>query len=236
MERNNRNTSLVPQRRQQAVTPWEERNWLSPFGDFGASPWDMMRRMREDMDQVFGQFFGPSAPSYARGEQAQRWSPSIDISEDDKEWTVEIDLPGVNRDSIQVEVDHNQLRIRAEMRQETQEPSPQAQQTQQGQQAQQGQQGQTRQYHRRERRYGYFERTFPLPENVDEESVRCDFRDGVLICHLPKSGEPFYRARRIPIGEGAQTALSGNTENNQQGTTGSATPAQEMSNQQKGKK
>jgi HSP20 family protein len=215
MQRNDRGTSLVPQRRQQALAPWEERDWLSPSGFFGASPWEMMRRMREDMNQVFGQFFGPSALADWGGAQGQQmWSPSIDISENDKEWTVEIDLPGVNRDNINVEVDHNQLCIRVEMRQETQEPPPQVSQGQQAQQTQQGQQGQQepwRQYHRRERRYGYFERAFTLPENVDQENVRCDFRDGVLICHLPKTGEPAYRGRRIPIGEGAQTAISGQT-------------------------
>jgi HSP20 family protein len=156
--------------------------------------------MREDMDRTFGQFFGPSALTGRGGEWGQQmWSPNVDISEDDKEWTVEIDLPGVERDNVQVEVDHSQLRIRAEMRQETQ-----------NQPQQEGQQNQpARQYHQRERQYGYFERTFTLPDNVDEENVRCDFRNGVLTCHLPKTGEPSYRGRRIPISGDAQTATPG---------------------------
>jgi len=172
----------------------------------------MMRRMREDMDRMMGQFFGSSGMTGWGGESGrQMWSPGVDISEDDKEWTIEIDLPGVSRDNIDVEVHNNQLHIRAEMRQESENFSPTGQQWQQGQQALQGQQGQwaqepSRQYHRRERRYGFFERTFPLPENVDEENVRCDFRDGVLTCHLPKSQQALPQARHITIGDGTQTA------------------------------
>jgi len=222
MQRNGQPNSLVPRRQQEDLSRWDEGEWFNPQKFFNASPWEMMRRMREDMDHMMGQFFGPSMLTGWGGESSrQMWSPGVDISEDDKEWTIEIDLPGVSRDNIHVEVHNNLLHIRAEMRQESQDfaPNQQGQPAQQGQQGQQGQwaQGPSRQYHRRERRYGYFERTFPLPENVEEENVRCDFRDGVLTCHLPKSQQAIQQARRIAIGDGTQAAQQGQAQPATQG-------------------
>jgi HSP20 family protein len=221
MERKNQNASLVPQRRQQGLSPYDERDWFGPA--FGGSPCELMRRMREDMDRAFGQFFTPFAFAGRGGEQGPSWwRPNVDNSEDENEWTIEIDLPGVDRDNVNVEIDHSQLRIRAEMRQEQNQPS-QDQQEQQNQQGQQGWQQPSRQYHQRERSYGYFERTFALPENVDEENVRCDFRNGVLVCHLPKTEQTNYRGRRIPIGEGSQAAIQGQNQPNSQAQTSTST-------------
>lgn len=227
MERNNQNTSLVPQRRQQGLAPYDERDWFGP--SFGGSPWEIMRRMREDMDRTFGQFFGPGAFSGRGGEQGQQlWRPNVDISEDDNEWTIEIDLPGVDRDNVNVEIDHNQLRIRAEMRQE-QDWSQPGQQDQQGEQNPQQPQRSARQYHQRERSYGYFERSFSLPENVDEENVRCDFRNGVLICHLPKTEQTSYRGRRILISDGAQASGQNLSQGGTQAKSKSSSSEQEKS-------
>jgi HSP20 family molecular chaperone IbpA len=122
----------------------------------------------------------------------------------------------VKRDDIDVQVQNHALFLRAEMRQEqTQEPQGQQAGAQgQGQQAtgqghQGGAQGQGRQWHTRERRYGFFERIIPLPDNVDEENVSCEFRDGVLTIHIPKMAPAGTRGRRIPIGEGSSQQLSG---------------------------
>ena len=182
-----------------------------PDAFFNASPWQLMRRMQDEMDRMFGETFsgfGSLAPRYGdqSGGGTPTWNPSIDISEDQKEYRIEVDLPGVNKDGIQVEVNRGQLTIRAEMRQESDTGKPE-QQTSQPQQ-QQGSQPQ-RQYLRRERRFGYFERSFPLPDDVNQDQIQCDFRDGVLTCHLAKSENAQTHARRIPVGEGGQQQITG---------------------------
>jgi HSP20 family protein len=206
------------------------------FGTFGGaftgSPWQMMRRMQEDMDRLFGHIFtGESGSGGTWGgsplaQAKQVWAPSVDISHTDREWSIEADLPGVNRDDIDVQVQNGYLILTAELRQEQETPQGQTpgQGQTQGQTQGQGQGQGQRQYHRRERRYGYFQRVVPLPENADEENISCDFRNGVLTIHVPKARTEQTRGRRIPIGEAAGaggrlgTGTTGTT-----GTTGRST-------------
>ena len=179
----------------------------SPEDFFGQSPWQAMRRMQEDLDRLFGGFFAQDiGMEPARGGRAmQQWAPSVDVSETDKEWCVEADLPGVRKDDINVELRDNQLTISAEMREELEQGQPAGQQGQQqgtqGQQRAQGQspQEQGRQYHARERRYGRFVRAMTLPENVNPDQISCDVRDGVLTLHIPKAEDQRRQPRRIPV-------------------------------------
>jgi len=162
------------------MASWRESAGGSSW--FDASPWQMMRRMQEDMDRVFGQFLGGQS---SQGETGSRtsWAPSVDVSESDREWCIEAELPGVNKDQIEVHVQNHQLVVRAEMR-DQQEQQPQ---------------GEQRRYHFRERRYGYFQRVFPLPESITEEDISCEFRNGVLTVHVPKRELSQPQARRVPI-------------------------------------
>jgi len=198
-----RNEDQMPMRRERGsdLAPWYEGGGFgSSF--FGSSPWQMMRRMQDDMDRMFSQFFGGSggggamAPAGQQG-SLQQWAPNVDISQNDQEWCVEVDLPGVKKEDIHAEVRDHHLFLRAEMRQEESSQDRPAQ----GSPAQANQPGQ-RQYHHRERRYGYFQRVLPLPENIDEAKVSCDFRDGVLTIHLPKTPQALQQGRRIPVGTG----------------------------------
>lgn len=181
-----------------------ESDWgIVPMADIGfESPWQMMRRMQEDMDRVFSQLmpsmFGGELPQRgATGSMTampamQQWAPSVDISQTEREWCVEADLPGVNRDQIEVQVQDHHLVLSAQMRQETEEDTGGDGQPGRGQAG-------GRRYHRRERRFGTFQRVIPLPENVDEEQIRCDFSNGVLTIHIPKARQAQGGPRRIPI-------------------------------------
>ncbi len=193
----------VPRRNpEQGLLPLGGGSLFDPSTFLGASPWQMMRRMQEDMDRLFSQVFtGALTPALAAAPQ-QMWSPGVYISEDDREWRVEADLPGVQQDNLDIQVRDNALILRAQMRQEQEQP--QEGQAQNGNE-QQGKQGQQRQYYQRERRYGFFERVLPLPESVDEENIRAKFRDGVLAVHLPKAQQAASPGRRIPIGSGQQS-------------------------------
>jgi HSP20 family protein len=161
------------------IAPWRESGGSSWFE---GSPWQMMRRMQEDMDRVFGQFLSGQGD---QGNTANRtsWAPSVDVSETDREWCIEAELPGVNKDQIEVHVQNHQLIVRAEMRdQQEQQPD-----------------GDPRRYHYRERRYGYFQRVFPLPESITEDDISCEFRNGVLTVHVPKREPSQPQGRRVPI-------------------------------------
>lgn len=186
-----RNGERLPARRSQEweLTPGNEGDWLQPSSIFSSSPWQMMRRMQEDMDRLFDQVWGGggrqgtlAGPSAAAGMQ---WAPSIDVSQTDREWCIEADLPGVNKDDINVQVQDHHLILTAELNQEEQPEGGNGQQQ--------------RQYQRRERRYGFFQRVVPLPENTNEEEISCDFRNGVLAVHIPKTEQSRQGARRIPV-------------------------------------
>jgi len=125
-------------------------------------------------DEVFNRFFQRTAP--ARGEP-DTWSPSVDIKETDKAFTLCVDLPGVDRDAIKVNVDRGVLTINAEMKQE------------------ETKEGET--WHVTERRYGSFQRSFRLPETIDATKVQAQHKNGVLELMLPKA--PTAAAHTIPI-------------------------------------
>jgi HSP20 family protein len=214
-----RSEDYLPARRGQSGS-------LMPEGQAGgygssylsASPWQMMRRMQEDMDRVFGQFFGGTATSGQAGEGTapglQQWAPSVDVSESDKEWCIEAELPGVKKDDIDVQVRDQYLILRARLNAD-QEPQGKGEaqgSPQQGDhQKKNGQheQPQQRQYHQRERRWGYFERVLSLPDNADEEKIACDFDNGVLTVHVPKTEPAQQQGRRVPISAGQTGSPSG---------------------------
>lgn len=205
-----RNEDSLPMRRGQGteLSPWSQESFWSPSTFFSSSPWQLMRRLQEDMDGLFGHFFGSQGTG--GGQQAPmpqqsavtRWAPRMDICETDKEWQVEAELPGVKADNIDVRIQDHHLILRAETREEEAQPAeaqagPGDGGRAQGEQA--GQQTSQRRYAHRERRYGFFERILPLPENVDEQNIRCEFQDGVLTLHLPKSKPSSQQSQRIPI-------------------------------------
>jgi len=228
MARYDQNLPATRGREGQGLSRYNQGSYLSPVfpSFFDASPFQMMRRMQEDMDRIFGPLFGSNSgmmPSFPAG--MQRFQPSVDISEDDKEYSIDVDLPGVRPEDVDVQVHNDHLILRSTLRQES---GSEPQQTAAGQQGtagqtppqaatsgqkdwQQSQSEQQRQYHRRERQFGYFERVFPLPQNVDQQNIRCDFKDGVLTCHLPKTGEiEPPQGRRIPVNATGAT-MTGST-------------------------
>jgi HSP20 family protein len=198
------------QNSERALMPFFSGNDLVSPGAaiLSISPWQMMRRMQEDMDLLLNQVLSGTAAAPQDGQseqqragQMQIWSPRVDVSEDDREWRIEAELPGVKQDDISIQVQNDALILRAQLRQDQEVLAGPTDGQQQGKSAQEQQQ---RRYYRSERRFGYFERVLPLPENVDEENIRADFRDGVLMIRLPKKAQTTQQqGRRIPIGGSA---------------------------------
>ena len=103
----------------------------------------------------------------------------MDISEDDKEYLIKAEVPEVDKKEVKVAVQEGVLTIQGERKQEKEEKG--------------------RKFHRVERSYGSFVRSFSLPENVAEDKLRAEFKDGVLLVHLPKAEKPKARAVEVKV-------------------------------------
>jgi HSP20 family protein len=131
--------------------------------------WDPFREL-EEMSSRLNRFFGQAAPrqlSDDGGEALADWAPPIDIQETEVEYLIHADLPAVKKEDVKVSVQEGMLAVEGERRQEKEEKG--------------------RRFHRVERSYGKFVRRLALPTDVDQEKVAAEFKDGVLIVHLPKS-------------------------------------------------
>jgi HSP20 family protein len=95
------------------------------------------------------------------------WSPLVDIAEDEKEYLIKVELPEVQKDDVKVTVENGTLTLRGERKAEKEEKG--------------------RKFHRMERFYGRFERSFSIPEDADGGNVKAEYKDGVLRVHLAKS-------------------------------------------------
>jgi HSP20 family protein len=107
------------------------------------------------------------------------WAPLVDISEDEKEFLVKAELPGLKKEEVKVTIDNGVLTISGERKTEKEEK--------------------TKRLHRVERAYGKFERSFTLPDTADPGKVKADFEDGVLQVHLAKSEKAKATAREVQI-------------------------------------
>lgn len=105
------------------------------------------------------------------------WSPLVDITEDDHEYLFKADLPEMKKEDVKVTVENGILSISGERRVEKEEKK--------------------KKYHRIERAYGSFERTFMVPEDAEVAKMAAEFMDGVLKVHLPKS--PTAKPKTIEV-------------------------------------
>lgn len=144
--------------------------------------YDPFRDLRSLQDEVNRLFTGNVGRSFddegiARGS----WHPSVDIYENKEQIVLEAELPGMNREDFDLSIENNIVTLRGERRFEKKDD--------------------TDNYHRVERAYGSFTRSFTLPNTVTAEGASADYRNGVLRVTIPKREET--KARRIEVkGEG----------------------------------
>lgn len=147
--------------------------------------WDPFREL-EDMNERLNRVFGRA--NLARSSEAASkdalvgfdWAPTVDISESAEEFQIKAELPEVKKEDVKISIEDGVLRISGERKQEKEE--------------------QGKKWHRVERTYGSFMRTFTLPSNVDDSKVRADYKDGVLTLRLPKSAQAKPKSVDIKIG------------------------------------
>jgi HSP20 family protein len=137
----------------------------NPARDLATWPSDLFGIQRE-MNKMFdGVFRGTGDEDYS----FSSWTPAVDIAEHDDEYLVKVELPGVNKDEVKLTLENNILTIRGEKKQEKETKKEN--------------------YHRVERSYGSFQRSFTLPAAVKSDKIDASYKDGILKVSLPKAEE-----------------------------------------------
>jgi len=136
-----------------------------------------------DVDDVFDRFFAESMRRWPRQGAAtqppREWAPAADVSETDGEYVIKAELPEVRKEDVSITVQDGVLTLAGERKQEKVDEQEKV--------------------HRIERFYGSFARRFALPENADEQGIRAESRDGVIVIHIPKQRVVEPQPRQIQI-------------------------------------
>ena len=130
---------------------------------------DTLRDLQNMSDRIDRLLAGRNIPSAGRDEAMALvdWAPAVDVMETDEEFQIRAELPGVEKKDVKLSVENGVLLISGHREQEKEEKG--------------------KRYHRIERAYGNFARSFTVPEAVDAEKVTAEFKNGVLTVRLPKS-------------------------------------------------
>jgi HSP20 family protein len=140
---------------------------------------DPFAAMRQEMDKIFSQFgSGLEMAPFEKSALAE-WSPRINVSETEKEIQVTAELPGIEEKDVEVTLDNGVLLIKGEKKAEKEEKN--------------------KNYHRVERSYGSFMRSFALPHEVEDDKAEAAFKNGVLTVKLPKTFEAQQAVKKIAI-------------------------------------
>jgi HSP20 family protein len=137
---------------------------------------DLMTTQRE-FDRLFKEAF---SPMFNEGELSTRtWAPPVDIYENENDIVLKAELPGVDPKDVEVRVEDSTLYLKGERKfeKETKEEN----------------------YHRVERSYGSFARSFSLPNSINSEKVKAEYKDGLLTLTLPKREEAKPKTIKIDI-------------------------------------
>ncbi|MFM1941352.1 MAG: hypothetical protein RI897_334 [Verrucomicrobiota bacterium] len=156
------------------LTRWENR-------------WNPFREMEDLQNRIFGLLHRNYGKQALRGEGETeeamavcQWAPLVDVAEDEKGYSIKAELPEVKKEDVHVTVENGVLTINGERKFETEEKG--------------------RRYHRVERAYGSFTRSFTMPEDAESDHVTAEFRDGVLNVRITKSEKARPKSIEVKVG------------------------------------
>jgi len=152
-----------------ALTRWDAFRW-DPFKEL------------EEINERFGRIVGQLPARHEVGREAMTavdWVPTVDVAEDEKEYLIKAEIPEVDKKDVKLTVQDGVLTIQGQRKKETEEKN--------------------KRFHRIERMYGTFVRSFMLPENAAEDKMKAEFKDGMLLIHLPKAEKPKARALEVKV-------------------------------------
>jgi HSP20 family protein len=148
------------------------------------NPFGLLRQMTKEFDRMFdeGAFRVPFFDKVAKTE----WIPGIDVFEKDNKLVTKIDLPGMKKEDIKIEVADGYLAISGERKTEAEEKNDN--------------------YYRCEREYGSFYRSVPLPDGATAENIKATFAEGVLEVSVPLPLKAVEKPKTVTIEEPAKAA------------------------------
>lgn len=132
------------------------------------NPWREFETFSDSVNQICGHNFSPSA-WLGDEPDLRNLRPVIDIYDNDRKIVIEAELPGMDKKDIHVDVKDGVLTLRGERSYEDEVKEEK--------------------YHRKERAFGKFHRSFTLPEGLDHDKIEADYKDGVLKIEIPKPEE-----------------------------------------------
>src|SRR5207247_5370768 len=145
--------------------------------------WNPLREMDEAQNRLNRFFLGGFPNRMGSGEipslAVADWSPEVDISEDDHGYLLKADMTEMKKKAVRVKVEDGILSVSGERKSEKEDLK--------------------KKFHRIERCYGTFRRSFTLPEDADSTKVTAEFRDGVLKVHLPTTARPRSKAIQVKV-------------------------------------
>lgn len=153
-----------------------------------ADPFTLLRQMTSEMDRAFDETGWPPfrwPVSRARPAFEAGWFPGIDVFEKDHRLVTKVDLPGLKKEDVKVEIIGGQLAISGERMSEAEEK--------------------TENFYRCERQHGTFHRTVPLPEGVTYDDVKATFADGVLEISVPLPVKAETKPQKVEIQDAAKS-------------------------------
>jgi len=154
---------------EKALAPYQPSKWLSPF-----------ERMEDMFESFFRRPFGrPFLPSLPKWFEEMEPSPSADIFEEGDDVVVKTELPGMEKDNIDINLTDNTITISGEKKKE--------------------EKVEKKNYYHLERSYGSFSRSFSLPSEVQADKAKATFKNGLLEVRIPKTEEAKKKAQKIKI-------------------------------------
>ena len=146
--------------------------------------WYPFREMDELQSRLANALGRASAASRGSGSSENctvaEWSPLVDVVEDDKEYVIKAELPGIQKENVKVTVEDGVLAISGERKFEQEQKD--------------------KKYHRTERAYGSFVRSFAFPDDADPAKVLAEFKDGVLYVRLAKNEKAQPKTIEVKVG------------------------------------
>jgi len=141
--------------------------------------WEPFRDMDDVFDRLFADAYRRLPRNAAEGKPSLDWAPPADVSETEGEYLIKAEIPEVRKEELSLTVQDGVLTLAGERRQEKREDGEKM--------------------HRVERQFGSFARRFALPEDVDDQAIRAECRDGVVIIHIPKHKVVQPQPRQIQV-------------------------------------
>lgn len=136
-----------------------------------------LRTLQNEIDQVFNRLF-PTTDDNGRNESSARmWAPRTDMVETSDNYEIHLDLPGMSKDDLKINMQERQLTVSGERRHEARNEDDE--------------------FVRVERAFGHFHRAFTLPQSIDEDNIEASYENGVLKITVPKAEE--NKPRQISI-------------------------------------